>query len=255
MSAPNSQLSHSKLNRRVAVVLHLYYQDLWAEFATAIDSLRGKCDFDLYITLCQGAAHKDQTRWLRRKILERFPVTVILELANKGTDNGPFLNCLELIRNLKQDYDYLIKLHTKKSLLGSSEMWLAKVWRQELIQPILGSPQAVENCLRIFENDPLIGMLGAKKHITNHISTNGKLVTQYQKRWQIPKMGLFVGGNMFWAKYSIFKNLLRDVDIPAAYSELETGYVTDRQQGTRTHALERIWGYAVTNAGLQLKGV
>lgn len=238
---------------KIAVILHLYYQDLWNELADAIQNLSEQ-DFSLYITVTEGSAHEDQTQWMADEIHSRFPKSGVFLLSNKGTDNGPFICCLDYIFKRNLHYDYVLKLHTKKSLLGSSEMWLAKVWRQELIQPIVGSKQAVDECLSWLAK-PEIGMLGSKKHVTTHINTNKQLIEEYMKLLGMRKTGVFIGGNMFWIKFSVLEKYFKNANLQDIYDKLEVGYVTDKKAGTRTHSLERIWGYAVTNAGLRIHGV
>lgn len=238
---------------KIVVVLHLYYQDLWSEFAAIIKNLE-QYNYRLYVTLTKGAAHLDQTSWIVNQIKSRFNAKVFT-LPNKGTDNGPFIYCLNEMLKADERYDYLLKLHTKKSLLGSSEMCLAKVWRQQLIQPIAGTPEAVKECLGLFGSRQEIGMIGSKKHVTGHINTNRAIIAEYLKLLNIKKTDLFIGGNMFWVRFSIIKNLLKDIDLTKMYDTLEDGYVTDAKHGTRTHSLERIWGYAVTNAGFRLHGI
>ena len=67
----------------VAVVLHLYYLDMWEEFATSLAAQT--FDFDLWVTLTDdGAAGHAQS--LRRAITARFPAARVHILPNHGRD-------------------------------------------------------------------------------------------------------------------------------------------------------------------------
>lgn len=248
------------VTKKIAVIIHLYYQDLLGEFLALLNSLADE-HFDVFFTLTDGSAHSDQMRWVVEQITKRHPTNSrVFRLANKGTDNGPLLHCLDYIFSNGLSYEFVLKLHTKKSLNSNTPADLAKVWRQELIRPIVGSPAAVQKCLKLFADDPTIGMIGAKRYISSHINTNLKLVQEYQKIFNFRKAGgMFIGGSMYWIRFQIFRQYLEDFSrtgrLQELYDQLENGYVVDDKNGTRTHALERIWGYAVTNAGFRIHGV
>lgn len=242
---------------RIAVIFHMYYQDLMGEIVGYINNLsKAGLAFDTYVTLTHGSAHNDQTRWVQDQLLCRLPSpTWIYTLPNKGTDNGPFLCCMGHIMEAGREYDYVVKVHTKKSLLGSSKLALAQVWRTELLDPILGSPEKIKAVLKIFNTRKDVGMVAARRHITSHMATNKAILADYQKLFGLPKPSLFVGGNMFWIRFKILKHFLSKVDTLKIYQQLEEGYVTDAKGGTHTHSLERVWGYMVTNYNQRICGV
>ena len=89
----------------IAIILHIYYVELWQIFAEKLKILNTK--FDLYITLTKGNLD------ITDDILKSFPDAKIYTYINKGMDIGPFLLTLKKIRN--KNYNYIIKLHTKNN--------------------------------------------------------------------------------------------------------------------------------------------
>ncbi len=74
----------------IAIILHIYYTDLWGYFEEKLKSLN--TPFDLYITLC------DEVEDISDEILNSFPNANIKRYKNKGKDIRPFLLTLKNIR-------------------------------------------------------------------------------------------------------------------------------------------------------------
>ena len=88
----------------IAIILHIYYVELWQIFAEKLKKLNTK--FDLYITLTKG--NQDITD----DILKSFPDAKIYTYINKGMDIGPFFANTK--KNKKQKLQLYNKITHKK---------------------------------------------------------------------------------------------------------------------------------------------
>jgi len=64
--------------KRFVVVAHIYYPDLWPEFAKRFSSI--SIDYDLYITLTYRGSKTDK---LIKKIRKKFPDAIVVPLENR----------------------------------------------------------------------------------------------------------------------------------------------------------------------------
>jgi lipopolysaccharide biosynthesis protein len=60
---------------------------------------------------------------------------------------------------------------------------------------------------------------------------------------------------MFWIKYDILRSYFNKFNVSKIYSELENGYFVDHNEPTKTHSLERIFGYIVQDKGKKILGI
>lgn len=206
----------------ITIVLHIYYTEIWEYYKNKLASLDTK--FDLYITLC------DEVEDISKDILKLFPTANIKKYKNKGQDIGPFLLTIKDIRH--KDYDYLIKLHTKRD----------DKWRNTLVNPLIFSDDKIKENISIL-TDTEYKMCGSKPWLLRH-------------RWKFSdhKEGVydFIGGTMFMVDFKFFKKVWTDKIIDEYYSQMPTEYKSDY---TFTHYTERQLGQSVIDAGYKIKGV
>ena len=104
---PNlSELRGLKPRGRIAVVLHLYYPDLWNEMRIAIERIPHP--YDLFVTLVKGTSDH-----IRTSVTQAVPRAYVFDFENRGRDVGPFLVLLQ--SGVLFRYDLVCKLHTKRS--------------------------------------------------------------------------------------------------------------------------------------------
>jgi len=244
----------NKTDIKIAVHLHLYYQDLWDEFSTSFKSLNGY-KYDIYITLTKDSSTLGQTRWLKEKIKKEFENATVIEVDNKGLDIGAFLLILEHIKAHNLNYEYLIKLHTKKSV-KTAGIEFGENWRKQLYKPIFGTKYIVDAIVDKMQNNENIGMTGNLTWISDYEGLNKPKIEELKSLLNIKTNNKrFIGGTMFWIKYSILNKYFNVNNITKIYNLLESGYFTDYEAGTYTHSLERILGYIVSDSNKIIDGV
>lgn len=215
----------------IAVVLHLYYTDLWKYFEDKLKNIETR--FDLYVTLCDG---NDD---ISDAILKSFPNAKICSLPNKGQDIGPFLLTLEKIRN--KNYNSLIKLHSKKSIC--SKQYNGDKWRDSLVNSLISSDEKINENLHLLK-DSDYKMCGSKEWLLgNH--TDGSAL-DYFDQYE------FIGGTMFMVDFKLITKLLSTNIIHEWYDKMPEGYVEDL---SFTHRIERLLGKIIIDAGYKIKGV
>jgi len=242
------------------VHVHVYYPELWPELAAAIRNICGA--IDLYVTMVkEGPA-------LQQSILSEFPQAKILLVPNIGWDILPFLKVLKQV-NLSQ-YDYLVKLHTKRSApvffdnknfphivryRKKNSLYMGgDRWRKLLLRP-LSSRERFEQCLHAFEQDQKLGMIADshlfldRKRDTDDaaydeaavfLEKNGYPVRQFQ----------FVAGTMFIAKAEIF-TALQKIDFRDDMFDVPK----DHESRTFAHVMERVLGGIVVAQGYEIRDV
>lgn len=218
-------------NLRIGYVIHAFYLDVLEEIAEKIKWAKGFVS-KVYVSVPEGMQEK------ARVILSGLQVDVeIFEVQNHGRDVYPFLLTLPKLR--RDNIDYIVKLHTKKSLHRTDgDQWRHELYEQLLskafllfsIRTVLLNPNAV---LVAPDNSvvPLNYYWGSNKDRV------AELVTRAGLQLSNPKALTFITGTMFFActKY---------VDEISALKLSKEDFEPERGQldGTLAHALERFIG-------------
>ncbi|WFU05943.1 rhamnan synthesis F family protein (plasmid) [Rhizobium sp. CB3171] len=231
---------------RVAVVAHLFYEDLWDEIVSYLGNI--PTTFDLYVTIPE----RTRTDW-RKLILSKFPNATILEVANAGRDIGPFLSLLPLL--LTKNYTAICKIHTKK---GQTE---PATWRRLMLEGLLGSEFLVTRVLCSFKADPDLLLVGAEDlyvsgptHMMDNQIKLEYLLQQLYPGRTLPREWGFFAGTMFWISPRALEKLSQ-IFFDGLVFEVEDG----TNDGQIAHAIERFFGLIATmengNVGMtELRG-
>jgi lipopolysaccharide biosynthesis protein len=227
---------------KIAIILHMYYHDLWDEISTYLSNI--DCDFDLYVSLCDNQDHLD----IQNKIAEKYPHTIFAVLPNRGADIGPFFVMMNFIISQNIEYDYILKIHTKKSLRKEKKnKGYGKIWRTRCLFPLIGNKQNVTNCLKILNNKD-VGIIGAKsqiirngerrKEIHNWVYEGKEYMDYFINIFELPNTSeTFITGTMFWCKFWPLKKYLSKHTLTQVYFPLG-----DHGAGnTPAHAGERLF--------------
>jgi hypothetical protein len=234
-----------------AIVLHLFYEELWPEFELFIGQMQSA--FDLWVTHC-GLADRS-----REQVLRAFPHAKIAEVENRGRDIWPFLSLLNA--GCLNGYDYICKIHSKKSAHGggTGESLLGSRWRRRALYDLLGFGRA-EAILDMFERDPQLGLVGPQVLRLPNARMNlaaawGSIKNRDNARQLALRMGAemrdddlkYFAGSMFWARPAALE-ALRQLDFKRDDFPEEGGQL----DGELQHAIERAFSLSTIKAGLKL---
>lgn len=225
---------------RVAVLVHVYYPDFWAEIAPTLTAQQ--FDFDLFVTLPDSPDTQD----LPARITAAFPAARVWQMPNHGRDIFPFVHLLNA--GLFAPYAALCKLHSKKSPHRAD----GEDWRRALIAGVMGDPAATAARLEAFLSDPNKGFWvsdgqlytgetwwGANRARTAELMTRAGITPPPDLR--------FPAGSIYWIKPALLTALTR-LDLRAADFEPEQALV----DGTTAHAVERLLGAMAQGLELEI---
>jgi hypothetical protein len=235
---------------RIAVFVHLYYEDLWEEVKGQL--LAMGLNFDLYISLCEESNTRFNTQAL---IKESFPSARVFVLPNKGLDVGPFIEKINFVVTHGKEYDYCLKIHTKKSI--GVDASIGEEWRMRSYDSLMSNLYNVGAILKKFEHNDQIGMIGPVQTLSsitpNDLTHSNKNVNEINIATWSKNLGItdrklsFFGGTMFWARWSVFKTVFQKQKM--CIDDFEPGY---RNDGLVAHAFERIFASMVRDAKMDL---
>jgi lipopolysaccharide biosynthesis protein len=234
-----------------AVVLHLYFRDLWSEFEFYLRRIRHS--FHLIITTTENDAS------FEKSVHKSFPDAEILVLENRGRDIGPFIQVV--LEGRLDRFDYFCKLHGKRSGADGPRAMLGEVWRKAALLDLMGSEHQVTRILKRFHSVPNLGMIGSSRfRLPNEF-------IQHRNAWGANKantlrlasqLGIepedfrldFFAGSMFWARKAVLQPL-RALNLSITDFPIENGTL----DGEIHHALERLLGAVPGTIGMLLEGV
>lgn len=241
--APHRRVPEPRLNPLpFAVVVHLYFYDVWPELAAALRRIEGQAD--LFISVVTAG---DRTAAMVEQIESEFPDAEVFDVVNRGRDMLPFFQLLET--GALSSYNAVAKIHGKKSLHRHD----GAQWRDDLVDALLvpsGVPSPVAE-----------GATAGRRFV----ATAGGRIYEGQDRWGLNRErcrsllarvgaeaaadGLlrFPAGSMFWVSADVVEQLTA-LYLIADDFEPEHGQV----DGTTAHACERLIGQI---AGPSLVGI
>jgi lipopolysaccharide biosynthesis protein len=223
----NKESNHKK----VCVILHLYYVDLWGYFLPYLKRI--DTEIDLYVTITDG--HSGMFTDILDAIMSEFPKANIHSLPNRGMDIAPFIYIMNEIFLSGNTYDVIFKLHSKKSLAHNFE--LGERWRNQLTDSLLGS-------LHKLHNNYLNCMNANSKMVGSSIWTLKQKVEGYEQQFFTQPITFseyeFIGGTMFMVDFFTMMNWFVCENIfKRFYDKFEEGYIGD---GSLAHQFERVFG-------------
>ena len=237
-SLPISRRKDDARRPSFAVVLHLYYRDLWPEFAWCLSRLT--MSFKLIMTVNEHDAAFD------REVHRVFPDAEIHVMENRGRDVGPFI---ELLRQGHLDrFDVICKLHGKRSAVSGPRALLGHIWRRANLIDLVGSDEKVEYILQRFQADHDIGMIGSSRfhfpskyfHEEGMWGENRNVVIDLIGQLGANPEGCraeYYAGTMFWIGRKPLA-VLKQLGLGLSDFEAENGAI----DGTLAHAMERLFG-------------
>ncbi len=226
--------SQFNFNKTIGIHLHLYYEDLAQEFYEYLSNI--PYVFDLYISIRQGV-RPSKIRKVFKNITNLNYLEVVVS-ENSGRDFGPMF---VLFAKKLRKYDYIMHIHSKKSLRIGEEQ---SAWRRYLLDNLLGTPELITKYFYMMENlDIGLAYPDAHSSLTSWLHTwldEKELAKKVMKDINIEfedKILEFSAGSMFWAKTDAIKQLL---DLNLTWED----FGKDKKQtgGTLEYVFERIFG-------------
>ena len=237
------------LNKKIAVHLHIYYEDKWGEIAAYLANLQSY-DYDLFVTLIKPNEE------LEKNIKKFKPEAQVFVIDNRGYDIGAFVWFLHQI-NLA-DYDYILKIHTKnttRDTLTHINCFYLKnsEWSKLLWDGVLKDEGRVKQVMELLA-DEATGMVGSWYLVTKTLKENAKVkegCLKVMKQLGLTKSGqpYFVPGTMFWVKSALMTPIKANV----TQQDFEVSGASG-SDGSFAHIMERILGYVVAE-NYNIKGV
>ena len=226
---------------RFAIVAHIYYPDLWEEFAETFE--RQDIDYDLYVTLTYRGEETDE---LVAEIQDRFPDAYVLPVNNRGRDILPFMTLVNA--GALDGYEAVCKLHTKKSPHRDD----GDHWRRHLIGGVLPDTGAAALLDTFLWDDASAFWVADGQHFSGSEwwGTNFEVTRHLMRRLEIEIEFddlSFPAGSIYWMK-PLMVGLLKALKLEEGHFEEEQAQV----DGTLAHALERVMGFLAMSAGQQV---
>lgn len=225
-----------------AVVLHLYYGDLFSELEAY---LRNASHMDLFVSLGPNVIPEVVSR-----LRSSFPNAYLATYANRGRDMLPFLKFLKIL--FDYDYDYCCKVHAKKSPQRADGARL----RQDALDSLLGSSDLVKQCRDEFEAHSTLGLVAPSTFLLHLGDPDRNVLNRHWLDRLLPHIGRgdlvgnynwhFIAGSMFWFRPAALARLL-ELGLEDADFEEELGQV----DGTLAHSLERLMTLCCVESGYE----
>ena len=229
---------------RNAVVVHIYYHELWDEFSKVLQGLDIEFDLLVSITVRSVGGDTSGSTQLKARIEAEFPGAHVFELRNHGRDIFPFLHLVNA--GWLDGYEAVCKIHTKKSPHRSD----GDDWRQHLIGGVLPGDKTGA-LLAAFKADTDAAFWvadGQNYSGAQWWGSNFDRVTQLLHRVEVPTRRdhlVFPAGSIYWLK-PLMIAMIRGLQLSETQFESEMG----QTDGTLAHAIERTLGHLVEAAGM-----
>ena len=233
---------------KILIHVHVYYVKSWYKIEKCLKKIMADKSNEVKILTTVSAVIDDSDIYKIEKT--RIPNMSLIQVPNDGYDIQPFFLLLKSV-SLEQ-YDYLIKLHTKNDVYGidvkSNGRYISRAqWSNFLMDAIASTPKAFKENINKMQADPAIGMIGSSYFISKVSSSDEeekRLIADFAHKLGADKISesQYVAGTMFMVRTCILKPLI-DYDL---INEKFEQSKSRKLGGTKAHAMERILGILVT---------
>jgi FMN phosphatase YigB (HAD superfamily) len=230
--------------QKIAIVLHIFYPDFVAKFASCLEKF--PTNVDVFVTAATQEI-ADNASSVFTKITRVNKVSVAT-CENRGRNFGPFL--VHFSKELL-DYDLMCHLHSKKSLYSGREQ---TQWFDYQNQFLLKDKHVTSSVLRLFDEHLDLGLYYPTSFWmmpawVNHWTCNKPFAKEFVDEWGLDISDNFLSypvGGMFWARPQALKPLL---DKTYQYEDFPEEPLPN--DGSKLHALERILGPLAEKQGFE----
>ena len=238
-----------KYDKKIAVILHIYYEDLVAKMAEYCQNFPPNTDF-FVTTTDTKTFHCIKKEFTKRKLV--FTATI---RPNIGVAiSSLWITYSNVVTDGK--YEYVCYFHDKKSPYTNYAS-SGEEFGKRCYENLLGTPELIKNIINLLQDNPRLGILGGPRPYHGHYWCVCAQTwhRNYENTLKLAeRLGLKVNishniipvapyGDMFWCRAKALKKVLsaglswKDFDIP---------YKPDC---TILHAIERIYGFAAQDSG------
>lgn len=242
-----AKLFKDKRQRRVLVILHLFYMDAWPEIKRYLLTLLPyETDFIITYTDNSDKAVLDSVKRFSRR-------TKLVHYENKGYDIGPFLDVLQHV-DLDR-YDVVYKLHSKgirrKSIFVYNQLFKYRDWFENLFNGLFGICRTGKVIDLLTDASTKAGLVAAD----NLIIVDPKHKQHFCKA-TADKLGLelkpgyrFVAGSCFAVRAHLLKQ------VQALRIKINDFSPAVRGKFSFAHAMERLVCTVVESQGYEFAGL
>jgi len=225
------QHTYTAFALKVAIVVHCFYLDIWPEISQRLMAIEAA--FDTFITTTN-----DRLEEVAKVVTKDFPGARIYGAPNRGMDILPFLSIIPILHN--EGYEVACKIQTKK---GDGK--LAIVWRDLMLDTLIGSTNNFSVAVQEFQNDKklVIAGPGALYQSAQKLMLDNQPAINHitEKTWgediiHNDDWGFFAG-TMFWTRIEPLIPLSKHFN--SSTKEVDSAY---KQDGKTEHGLERVFG-------------
>jgi glycosyltransferase involved in cell wall biosynthesis len=215
---------------KVALHLHLYYQELTEEFIRALSVNRAACDLFL------STSKPEHVPMIERALGSYHAARVEIRVVpNVGRDIGPLFTAFA---EIAAEYDVFGHLHTKRSL-AVADPRIGETWRNFCREHLLGAQYPMMDLiLKSFWDDPKLGLVfPSDPHIwpIGDTTTMERLAHRLGLDAAIPQHLFYPLGTMFWARTAALAPLF---DLGLTWEDYPPEPLP--YDGTVLHAIERL---------------
>lgn len=250
---PDGEATRSETPLRLAVLAHLFYEDMVEEVMAHLD--RVPFAYDLYVTTSTAARRAAiETALAERGVNAEVRVTE----QNRGRDmSSLFITFRDVLTSGR--HDLALRLHSKRSPQNGRNQ--AQLFKAHLFDNLLSSPRYVQEIVALFEREATLGMVFPPV-VSIGFPTLGHswFTNRPAAQMWASRMGIHTAfdrstpiapyGTMFWFRPEALRDI---VEYPWSWSDYpkEPGH----QDGGLAHVQERLLGYAAMNAGYHVRTV
>ncbi len=238
-------------DKRILVILHLFYPDSWPEIREYLKNL-DVYSYDFIVTYIEGFSEETM-----KEVKQFKPDTKFVRCVNKGFDLGPFF---EAIRNVDlDDYDIVIKLQSKnvtKIRYIYNQFLHTRDWFENLFDGVLRS-DVIHRSIDLLGEENRYGIVAAENLIVRDPRHKQHLVKkrleEFKESGKIRDINYvdnyqYVAGTCFAIRAKLLKRM-QALDLHS--DDFEN---TSRGLFSFGHLMERVIAFDIVNQGYEFYG-
>lgn len=242
------------ISQKISVICHLYYPGSIYYFLSrlyALNSPKTTFIFNLADSLISNS-------FLLRLLKKHFPGSIVINSPNQGRDIGGKLAAIDTLIKTGVKTEYSLLIHDKLSPHTQTGV----SWRDKLLKII--SPLYLDKVFKKFEQNKKNGLITSHDMIKNEFDpdrnaftcTSSDNLLNYIKEFNLNVTDYtFAAGTIFWIKTEILSNFFSVYSPLDIRKKLERGNALDFDNGTNTHAWERLFSFITNSQGFKTVGI